>query len=125
MFYMQALAGDECLLHRFCAHCVHLEHPLPSNLQELKLQIESCDTVSYHIKRAAEGLEGELYHSIRSLFSQFLILLSVYIHINQLTVITGPPQAASFCWLCCFILIIMLKQREAPRCVRNQVITVY
>lgn len=45
--------------------------------------------------------------------------------LNQLTVITGPPQAASFCWLCCFILIIMLTQREALRCVRNQVITVY
>lgn len=75
---------------------VHLEHSLPSDLQELMLQIESCDTVPYHIRRAAEGLEGELYHSIRSLFSQFLILLSIYTHVKPINSNYWPTAGSHF-----------------------------
>lgn len=75
---------------------MHLEHPLPGDLQELMLQIESCDTVPYHIRRAAEGLEGELYHSIRSLFSQFLILLSVYTHVKPINSNYWPTAGSLF-----------------------------
>lgn len=90
------VAVDDCLVHRFCAKCMYLEHPFPSDLQELMLQIESCDTIPYHIRQAAEGLEGELYLSMRSLLSQFLILHSIYTHVKPINSNYWPTPGSLF-----------------------------
>ncbi len=111
---------------------LHISPPLPTLLHELMQLIKSCDNTPYHIKRAIDGAWREnsilpsTPFSLSLSVSLSLILLSTHPHVKPINSnYRATPGAASFCWLCCFVLITTPTRREALRCVGKQVITVY
>lgn len=115
-----------CLIHHFCAWRRPSWASPPRSFTGARAADRELRYCSLSHQASCRGAWRENSITLSALlslaFSSFLPCIPT---LNQLTVITGPPQAGFFCWLCCFILIITLTQREAPRCVRNQVITVY